>query len=1016
MFQPSHRKAFLALLATVIFGWTQLAAFPIESRNSASPSEVEARATATPNGVLIEWGATFSSHILGFNVYRTVGGTTQKLNESLIAGPTLLAGPRSPSFAWFDRTGTRGSEYEVETIDIRGETAGRVTAVHSYANALPQYRQSGLLADIGEQKISPTAHGDWFEDKEAMARAMETAGDSSSSNNAVQWGLANQPALKISIRADGWYRVTQSQMSAAGFDVNGDARNLQLFAEGVEQSITGSRDSGAMSANDFIEFWGRGLDTPTTDTRIYWLVNGTQPGKRITPVGEIRPSQAPFESRVFITSIPGSVNQSFWFPFTPALSTATSETSPKSREVTASSDSQRIAIPEIVELKDVVSARIGMPRKPAQSNVTTDLKPSPAVRTLTIAPSASAAKPTTPPEFVRVPRKAAASRNATRSRMKRRTRRTRRSRTRHHGNPATAAEAQPAFSYVAEYKNRSIYYTAALNGDHENFFGPVIFGNGATVILNLKNIEKSSASPAQLQVSIQGVTLGQHQLSVTVNGATAGFVSWMDTTSTTQTLSIPVAWLVEGDNLIKFIPASTTNDTSLLDSARITYSHSFRADNDSLQFSIKATQTARIEGFTTANIRVLDVTDPNSVQEVRPIVEGSGASFAATVPGGERGKARRLIAIPADRISQPTSVALNQPSTLNGSTNSADLVIISYRDFIPSLAPLVAQRQAQGYVVKVVDVEDVFDEFSFGEHSPQALRDLMLLARNLWTRSPSYLLLMGDASFDPRNYGGAGNFDFVPTKLVDTGLAGAATALETASDDWFTDFAADGIADISTGRLPVRSGAEANLIVSKIVNYSPANAGNRALLVADSQDSYYFNFEAADDQVAGVLPAGMTVQKVYRRLQPSDADAKANIIASLNSGQSVTVYSGHGNVTFWRGSIFTASDAMGLTSGNRLSFVVVMDCLNGYFADPTLRSLAESFIAAPNGGAVASFASSGLTFPDGQHEMGLRMFQLLYSGSPMAIGDASRQAKSATSDMDVRRTWILFGDPTLKIR
>jgi len=99
-----------------------------------------------------------------------------------------------------------------------------------------------------------------------------------------------------------------------------------------------------------------------------------------------------------------------------------------------------------------------------------------------------------------------------------------------------------------------------------------------------------------------------------------------------------------------------------------------------------------------------------------------------------------------------------------------------------------------------------------------------------------------------------------------------------------------------------------------------------------------------------------------------------------------------------------------------LPFVVVMDCLNGFFADPSLLSLSEAFLQAPNGGAVASFASSGLTIPDGQHEMGLRMFQLLYSGASIPIGDASRQAKTATSDRDVRRTWILLGDPTLKIR
>ncbi|HJZ83223.1 MAG TPA: C25 family cysteine peptidase, partial [Pyrinomonadaceae bacterium] len=105
-----------------------------------------------------------------------------------------------------------------------------------------------------------------------------------------------------------------------------------------------------------------------------------------------------------------------------------------------------------------------------------------------------------------------------------------------------------------------------------------------------------------------------------------------------------------------------------------------------------------------------------------------------------------------------------------------------------------------------------------------------------------------------------------------------------------------------------------------------------------------------------------------------------------------------------------------LTNGNRLPFVVVMDCLNGFFDDPSVLSVSEALLQAPNGGAVASFASSGLTIPDGQHEMGLKMFQLLYGGASIPIGDASRQAKTATNDRDVRRTWILLGDPTLKIR
>jgi hypothetical protein len=111
---------------------------------------------------------------------------------------------------------------------------------------------------------------------------------------------------------------------------------------------------------------------------------------------------------------------------------------------------------------------------------------------------------------------------------------------------------------------------------------------------------------------------------------------------------------------------------------------------------------------------------------------------------------------------------------------------------------------------------------------------------------------------------------------------------------------------------------------------------------------------------------------------------------------------------------------MALTNGNKLPFLVVMDCLNGYFIVPQSngQSLAEAILKAPNGGAVASFASSGLTIPDGQHAMGTAMFQLLYpaGGSTIPIGDAGRQAKVSTNDIDVRRTWILFGDPTMKIR
>jgi hypothetical protein len=90
--------------------------------------------------------------------------------------------------------------------------------------------------------------------------------------------------------------------------------------------------------------------------------------------------------------------------------------------------------------------------------------------------------------------------------------------------------------------------------------------------------------------------------------------------------------------------------------------------------------------------------------------------------------------------------------------------------------------------------------------------------------------------------------------------------------------------------------------------------------------------------------------------------------------------------------------------------------LNGFFDDPFQVTMAEAFLAAPAGGAVAVWASSGLTESGDQLPIDEALVRLLFSGTPITLGDATRAAKAAASDMDVRRTWILFGDPTTSLR
>ena len=164
-------------------------------------------------------------------------------------------------------------------------------------------------------------------------------------------------------------------------------------------------------------------------------------------------------------------------------------------------------------------------------------------------------------------------------------------------------------------------------------------------------------------------------------------------------------------------------------------------------------------------------------------------------------------------------------------SHDGELLIISHAAFMDALAPLVARRVQEGWTVQIADVQDVYDEQGFGDKSPAAIRAFIQRARASWRVPPRFVLFVGDATFDPRNFMGKGDFDFVPTRLIDT------AAMETASDDWFVDDDLDGVPEIAIGRLPVRTAAQASAIVGKLLAYAgKANLSRGGLFVTDTDE------------------------------------------------------------------------------------------------------------------------------------------------------------------------------------
>lgn len=73
---------------------------------------------------------------------------------------------------------------------------------------------------------------------------------------------------------------------------------------------------------------------------------------------------------------------------------------------------------------------------------------------------------------------------------------------------------------------------------------------------------------------------------------------------------------------------------------------------------------------------------------------------------------------------RPLSITASQPSMLNKDAG-ADFVIITHKDFAQSIRPLAELRRSQGYKIAIADVESIYNEFSYGVHSPQAVKDFL---------------------------------------------------------------------------------------------------------------------------------------------------------------------------------------------------------------------------------------------------------------------------------------------------
>jgi len=558
----------------------------------------------------------------------------------------------------------------------------------------------------------------------------------------------------------------------------------------------------------------------------------------------------------------------------------------------------------------------------------------------------------------------------------------------------------------------------------------------ANFTVSLKNFSTSSGN-FSMKINLRGETSLSHHTRVYVNGTKVDDFTWSGQIEKTQDIAnISPDVFTSGSNTIKveeLLDSGIAVDRIYVNWFEVNYIDTYAAESDSLKFIGKSSGNAsfEIKNFSTNTIDVFDISDPLNVSILSNTQVTQGGTTYTVSFSDLVSEAKKYYAAAASRFSTPDEMIIDEPSSLQSPRADIDYIIITHDLFAGAIQELADYREAKGLRVEIVKIQDIYDEFSYGDKDANAIKDFLTYAYNNWnsTDHPTYVLLVGDASIDYRDDSGnfaSGNIDLVPTYLTQTLTLG-----DTPTDNWFVCVSGtDLIPDMLIGRMCVKTVDDVINIINKIKTYEESSAGtwNKKVILASDNDTA---FVSVSDALAKLLPANYSAEKVYLDSYSDVTEATSELIGKMNAGSLITNYTGHGSVDNWAGEfLFHTTDDKDqeprndvdlLNNGDKLTFVMTLNCLNGFFPNFLDKySLAEELVRAENKGAIACLAPTGLGFTSLHEKLATNMFNNLFIKGENIAGRLVTQSKIAayteTQARDIVETFVLFGDPATELK
>ncbi len=540
-------------------------------------------------------------------------------------------------------------------------------------------------------------------------------------------------------------------------------------------------------------------------------------------------------------------------------------------------------------------------------------------------------------------------------------------------------------------------------------------------------------------------TGGSSRFSVTANGKTFPSATFpttkggsTDTYAHQQSVSgtfTPTTGTL--DIRLEFIRPDNNFNEGWLDFITLNLRRQLRMEGGQLAFRdirSAAHPTARyeLEG-SPAQADVWDVTDPLSPG--RPSYLRNGDRLVFDSPAA--GKIREFVAFDPNGPFPPVYAVGAVPNQNLHGLDGVDMAIVHHADFAGQAARLARHRETHsGLSVALVEVGQLYNEFSSGRKDATAIRDF---ARMLYDRNPERfrsLLLFGDGSFDARDIYGLGG-DFVPVYETPHSLS---PIYSFPSDDYFALLDPEeggdlniGALDIGVGRFPVKTEEEARLVVDKVIHYDIHSGGlrdwrNRVVFVGDDEDGNLHTGDADDIAVhIGDKNPNLNIDKVYLDAFPQEATfggvrvplATDAINASIFKGILAMVFLGHGGSKGWtQERVLKIEDILSWDNKDRLPIIITATCSFSGYDDPSFTSAGEQAFLNGSGGAIALYTTVRPVFASANKKLTEAAVDTLFykfDHEKPGFGEVLRISKNKSGNASNSRKFTLLGDPAQQL-